>query len=244
MKQTNATAIRFENVSYEVDGISILNTINGSFYKEKITTLVGPSGAGKTTLLKMCNGLISPSSGELFIDSTPLFSIKPTTLRKNIGIVLQNAPIIRGTVFDNIALPFALQQKKLTEKEAILFLEVVGLEHTFLYRQAENLSGGQKQKVAIARTLVNKPKILLLDEITSALDPTSASDIEKLILKLNIESNVTIVWITHNIEQAKRIGHYSWMMMDGQLSESGDSSILGTSSNKMVQRFTNGVLEK
>ncbi|QCR33918.1 ATP-binding cassette domain-containing protein [Lysinibacillus sp. SGAir0095] len=244
MKETFTSAIHFENVSYQVNQMSILDNISGTFYKGKITTLVGPSGAGKTTLLKMCNALISPTSGEIFIDSTSILSMEPTALRKNIGIVLQNAPIIRGTVFENIALPFTLQQKKLTENEAILFLEVAGIDHTFLYRQAEDLSGGQKQKLSIARSLVNKPKILLLDEITSALDPTSASEIEQLIFRINKESQVTIIWITHNIEQAKRIGDFTWIMMEGQLLESGKSNILSTSRNEQVQHFLNGVHAK
>lgn len=244
MNHPYTSAIRFENLTFEIDHLSILNHISGSFYEEKITTLVGPSGAGKSTLLKMCNALISPTSGEIFIDSIPIDSISPTDLRKNIGIVLQNAPFIHGTVFENIALPFMLQGENLTEREAILFLEVVGLDHTFLYRQADDLSGGQKQKISIARSLVNKPKILLLDEITSALDPISVYEIEQLILKINQESGVTIVWITHNIEQAKRIGDFTWVMMEGNLLETGESSILSTSMNEQVQLFTKGVHNK
>ncbi|HWL13402.1 MAG TPA: phosphate ABC transporter ATP-binding protein [Ureibacillus sp.] len=221
----------------------ILNDISGSFFKEKITTLVGPSGSGKTTLLKMCNGLISQTSGEIFIEAEPIDSIEPTSLRKSIGIVLQNAPIIQETVFDNIALPYTLQEKILTEKDAISFLEIVGLDHTFLYRQAKDLSGGQKQKLSIARSLVNNPKILLLDEITSALDPTSVNEIEQLILNLNQHSRVTIVWITHNIEQAKRIGDFTWILMNGQLVQSGKSDILTASSNEQIQQFVKGVQE-
>jgi putative ABC transport system ATP-binding protein len=244
MTQNYDSALRFKNVSYEVDQMSILNKISGSFYKGKITTLVGPSGAGKSTLLKMCNGLISPTKGEIFIDSQSIHSIEPTTLRKTVGIALQSAPIIRGTVFENIALPYTLQHKKLSEKEAITFLEVVGLSHTFLYRQTEDLSGGQKQKISIARSLINRPKILLLDEITSALDPNSVNEIEQLILKINQTYHVTVIWITHNIEQAKRVANYMWVMMDGQLLESGKSDILSTSTNERIQQFAKGVQDQ
>ncbi|RHW32421.1 phosphate ABC transporter ATP-binding protein [Lysinibacillus yapensis] len=244
MTQTNQTAIYFENVCYEIDGISILNNITGSFYKGKITTLVGPSGAGKSTLLKMCNNLHSPTSGEILIGSLPIESIEPSTLRKKVGIALQNAPIMKGTVFENIALPYTLQQKKLSEKEAISCLENVGLNPDFLYRSAEDLSGGQKQKVSIARSLLNQPEILLLDEITSALDPTSAKEIEELILKINQQHEVTIIWITHNIEQAKRVGDYTWVLINGQLAESGNSTILTESKNQRIQQFTKGVKEQ
>ena len=93
MNQTNTAAIRFDKVCYEVDQMSILYNISGSIYEEKITTLIGPSGAGKSTLLKMCNGLISPTSGEILVDEESIYLIEPTKLRKDIGIVLQNAPI-------------------------------------------------------------------------------------------------------------------------------------------------------
>lgn len=241
MNSLNEIAISFQNVFYEIDDLSILNNIAGEFYKGKITTLVGPSGAGKSTLLKMCNGLISPTTGDIFIGDQPIHSYEPTHLRKSVGIALQSAPIIRGTVFHNLSLPFTLQNKKLPEKDAISFLEDVGLDHTFLHRQAEDLSGGQKQKISIARSLLNRPKILLLDEITSALDPTSINEIEQLILKINQKYGVTMIWITHNIEQAKRIGHYTWIMMEGQLLETGESTILSTSTNERIQQFVNGV---
>ncbi|MCP1146172.1 phosphate ABC transporter ATP-binding protein [Lysinibacillus endophyticus] len=236
-------AIKFENVCYEKDELSILNNINGVFNKGKITTLVGPSGAGKTTLLKLCNGLYSATSGEIYIQDNSIHSYEPTTLRRKVGIVLQSAPIIRGTVYKNLALPFTLQNKKLPENEAIKFLNDVGLDESFLHRQAEDLSGGQRQKVSIARTLINQPEVLLLDEITSALDPTSVNEIEQLILKINQKYDVTIIWITHNIEQAKRVGDYTWVMMEGQLIESGETNILWTNTNKLIQNFVSGVTE-
>lgn len=233
-------AINFKDVCYEVDQLSILNNITGVFYKGKITTLVGPSGAGKTTLLKMCNGLISPTEGEIYIHNQPITSYEPTSLRKNVGIALQSAPIIRGTVYDNLALPFKLQNKKFTEVDAIASLEGVGLDSSMLHRQASDLSGGQRQKLSIARTLINRPQILLLDEITSALDPTSVHEIEQLILNINLNFNATIIWITHNIEQAKRLGNFTWIMMEGQLVESGESSILSNSSNEKIHQFAVG----
>ncbi|TSI04481.1 ATP-binding cassette domain-containing protein [Lysinibacillus sp. BW-2-10] len=236
----NDIAIEFKKVCYEVNDLSILNNVSGVFYNGKITTLVGPSGAGKTSLLKMCNGLHSPTSGDIYIFNKPITTYEPTALRTNVGIVLQSSPIIRGTVFENLALPFKLQNKTLLEKEAIAFLEDVGLDRTFLYRQGRDLSGGQQQKVSIARTLMNQPNILLLDEITSALDPTSVQEIEQLLLNINKKYKTTIIWITHNIEQAKRIGDYTWMMMEGQLVESGESKRLWSTSNDFIQTITLG----
>ncbi len=233
-------AIQFQNVSFRRGELSILKNISGSIYKGKITTLVGPSGAGKTTLLKLCNGLISPTHGDLFIDQQSVLAYEPTTLRRNIGIVLQNAPILRGTVFDNLALPLKLQKKSLTKEEAISILDTVGLDESFLERDATELSGGQKQKLTISRTLINRSKILLLDEITSALDPVSVHEIEQLIKKINKKYDVTIIWITHNIQQAMELGDYIWVMMNGELVESGDISILSKTKNKQVQNFIQG----
>ncbi|RKJ69375.1 phosphate ABC transporter ATP-binding protein [Butyricicoccus sp. 1XD8-22] len=235
-------AIQFLNVSYELGSLSILKNISGTIYKRKITTLVGPSGAGKTTLLKLCNGLISPTAGKLHINEKSILSFEPTFLRKQVGIVLQNAPIIRGSVFDNLNLPLVLMKKSLSVEDALNYLKIVGLDEDILSRQASDLSGGQKQKLAIARTLINKSEILLLDEITSSLDPVSSKEIEQLILKLNKKYSVTIVWITHNIHQAKEIGDFVWFMKDGQLIESGDKTILNFTNNENIQRFIRGEL--
>lgn len=236
-------ALHFTNVNYSVGEIPILKEITGSFPLGKITALVGPSGAGKTTLLKLCNGLISPTSGEIFIHNESITSYEPVQLRRHVGIALQSAPMIKGSVYDNLALPLELQGKRLSEQDAIHFLEDVGLEKQFLYYQSTDLSGGQRQKVSIARTLINRSKILLLDEITSALDRTSLREIEELIVKINKKYGVTIVWITHNLGQAKSIGNYIWVMMDGGVIETGESNILNAPTNERVKQFVMGGAE-
>ncbi len=233
-------ALHFHNVSYLINERSILKEITGSFPKGKITTLVGPSGAGKTTLLKLCNGLVSPSTGQIFMNNRSLTEYDPIALRRQIGIALQNAPVIKGTVFNNLALPLSLQGKKLDEQTAIDYLQDVGLESSLLHRDSERLSGGQRQKVSIARTLINRPNILLLDEITSALDPTSMREIEELIVKINSKYEVTMIWITHNLEQAFSIGDYTWVLKDGEIVEAGESSLLQHSNNEFIRQFVQG----
>lgn len=242
MNDSATAAIHFQEVDYAIFDVTILKKITGSFPKGKITTLVGPSGAGKTTLLKLCNGLISPTAGDIFINEEPISSYDPIQLRRRVGIALQSAPMIQGTVFQNLALPLELQNKKLTEKEALHKLADVGLAQPILHQKVDDLSGGQRQKVSIARTLMNRADILLLDEITSALDPTSVHEIEQLIIDLNCKYETTIIWITHNLQQARTIGHYTWIMADGEVIETGETDILTSSTNKRVQRFVQGNL--
>ncbi|MGX9136180.1 ABC transporter ATP-binding protein [Rummeliibacillus sp. JY-2-4R] len=243
MKSIYQPAIHFQNVEFEVQGQKILHHITGSFPAGKITTLVGPSGAGKTTLIKLCNGLNSPSSGEIYIDNKPITTINPVSLRRRVGIALQAAPMVKGTVYTNLSLPKTLQKLSLTRSEAISYLEDVGLDESFLDKNATDLSGGQRQRVSIARTLVNKSDILLLDEITSSLDRTSVKEVEELIVKLNQKYKVTIIWITHNLDQAIRIGHYTWVMMDGQVIETGESTLLTSPTRDIVKGFIEGVNE-
>jgi len=120
---------------------------------------------------------------------------------------------------------------------------LVGLQTEFLTRDARDLSGGQRQKLSIARTLINQPEVLLLDEITSSLDRISKQDIEQLILKVNKTYKTTIIWITHNLEQAHTMGDYIWVMIDGRVVETGSSNLLDNPKNKDVQRFIKGEIE-
>ena len=243
MSELYKPAIHFHEVDYSVGDLTILKKITGSFPKGKITTLVGPSGAGKTTLLKLCNGLIPPTSGSILIDDKPISTYEPVELRRHVGIALQSAPMIKGTVLQNLALPLELQGKRLAEQDAIAILEDVGLDQQFLQRKTADLSGGQRQKVSIARTLLNRSDILLLDEITSALDRTSLREIEELIVKINRKFGVTIIWITHNLDQALSIGDYTWVLKDGQVIETGDSDLLRAPTNDFVKRFVEGDVE-
>ena len=148
--------------------------------------------------------------------------------------------MIAGTVKENLALPRTLQGKTLSQQEAIQYLEDVGLDESFLHQSTNELSGGQRQKVSIARTLINQSSILLLDEITSALDRQSVKEIEKLIATINKKYNVTMIWITHNLQQALTIGHYTWVMMNGELIETGKSALLKAPTNPRVAEFVQG----
>lgn len=232
-------AIHFNSVDYSVKEHQILKEITGSFPQGAITTLVGPSGAGKTTLLKLCNGLLSPDSGEIYIKDQPIGSYDPLVLRKTVGLALQSAPMIPGTVMENLSLPRVLMKQSLEKAEAENALMEVGLPKNLLERNTKDLSGGQRQKISIARTLLNRPEILLLDEITSSLDRTSRQEIEELIVQIN-KNGTTIIWITHNLQQALEIGTYTWVLMDGEVIETGESNLLHSPVNERVKRFVKG----
>lgn len=157
MTETNNEAIRFNEINYWINDVHILKNITGSFPGGEITTLVGPSGAGKTTLLSLCNGLKSPTSGEIHIHSNKINTYNPVELRRGVGIALQDATMISGNVRKNLALPLTLQGKKLSHEDAEELMEEVGLDKKILSQNSKDLSGGQRQKLSIARTLVNGP---------------------------------------------------------------------------------------
>lgn len=236
-------ALKFEKVNYSADGIDILHDITGLFPKGKITALVGPSGAGKTTIFKLCNGLQSPTSGKIYFNNESIDAYAPVLLRRRIGLALQDATMVNGSVRENLALPLTLQDKVLPEDTANEYMNIVGLKSDLLSRNARDLSGGQRQKLSIARTLINRPEVLLLDEITSSLDQISRQDIEQLVLKINKKYGTTIIWITHSIEQARLVSDYTWVMIDGKVVESGNSSLLNHPKNSEVRKFLRGDVE-
>ncbi|WP_152656014.1 phosphate ABC transporter ATP-binding protein [Oceanobacillus sp. CFH 90083] len=239
-KQNGRAAMGLNHVSYADDDLDIIKDVSGFLPEGKITTFVGPSGAGKTTIFRLLNGLISPTQGDIHLFGENIQTMEPTALRRTVGIALQDATMLRGTVYKNLAMPKTLQNQALEQDEAKHLLTQVGLDASFLNRDVTDLSGGQRQKISIARTLVNRPKVLLLDEITSSLDRISTSEVEHLIQHVNKEFSVTIAWITHNLDQALHIGDYTWVMMNGELIESGSTDILKNPVNPQVQEFIKG----
>lgn len=234
------TAISFQDVSMKRGEQQVLKRISGQIPKGKITTLVGPSGAGKSTLLKLCNGLLSPDEGTITILKKRLQDWEPVELRTRVSMALQSAPMISGTVEENLTLPYALQGAEVDVDKMKRIIKEVGLDSDYLQRDSRDLSGGQRQKVSIARTLLMEPDILLLDEITSALDRASRQEVEAMIQHIHKTFGTTIIWITHNLEQAQRIGHYTWVMMDGELVEQGESALLENPQNERVRQFVRG----
>ncbi len=205
----------------------VKNTVEDFTYAFKqgdVYNIIGPSGAGKTSFLRLLNRLDDPSEGEILYQNKPLVSYPPTEIRKNLSLIFQEPYLFPGTVGSNMEYCKA----DCTDDEIELLLEQVGLDSQFTGKDVSELSVGEKQRVAIARSLILKPTILLLDEPTAALDPTSSQTIELLILSLIKEFCLTAIMITHNPEQAKRMGGKTLLMVSGRLIEDGDTSELLT----------------
>jgi len=213
--------VEFINVSKtylnQQEVVNVLNGVSGEIEKGSIVTIIGPSGSGKSTILSLCNLLLTPDEGEVRIQGKDVLEWDIQELRRRVGIAFQSAPMLTGTVLDNLSLPLRLRGKTL--ENAKKYMEYVGLAEEILTRQAKELSGGQRQRLSLARTLVNDPAILLLDEVTSALDALSANEVEELILRINREQQTTILWVTHDQSQAERIGDYTWLVIDGRVVE-------------------------
>ncbi|HHW57817.1 MAG TPA: phosphate ABC transporter ATP-binding protein [Clostridia bacterium] len=235
--------IEFKEVSYSSFGKEILKNISVKFEGGAIHTIVGPSGAGKSTLIKLINRLIDPTHGSILIDDVDIKTIDVIDLRRRIGMVFQQPHLFEGTVKENIEYGPMLKGEKNVNVE--YYLSIVGLNSEYATRDVKNLSGGEQQRVSIARTLANNPETLLLDEPTSALDPTSTEIVEKLIFNLKEKMNLTIIWITHNMEQAKRIGDYTALLNKGQLIEYDKTYDFFTNpQNEITKLFIQGKLKE
>ena len=182
----------------------------------EIVAIVGPSGAGKSSFLRLLNRLDEPTSGTVLLKSGDYRSIAPQELRRRIGMVMQTAHLFPGTVSSNIAFGPGQRGEILQAGQIASLLERVGLAG-FADRDVGHLSGGEAQRVALARTLANAPEILLADEPTSALDEASVRGIEELILDIVQERQMTCVIVTHNRAQAARLAARTMVMEAGRL---------------------------
>jgi putative ABC transport system ATP-binding protein len=206
-----------------------------------IVTLIGPSGSGKSTLLRSLNRLNEPPAGSVWLDGVDITTMPVVALRREVGMVFQSAALFDGTVAANIGYGPALHKRSLGDAECRELLEQVGLDGDFLGRPVSSLSGGQAQRVAFARALANQPRLLLLDEPTSALDPAATLTVEKLVRDLRDRLGLTCVWVTHNIEQARRVSDQTVLLVGGVVADWGETGhLLESIHHDLIRRFAVG----
>jgi osmoprotectant transport system ATP-binding protein len=202
--------IRFENVSkaYEAGTLAV-DDLSLEAPSGQITVFVGPSGCGKTTSLRMINRMIDPTAGRIWLDDRDTASINPAQLRRGIGYVIQHAGLFpHRTVLDNVAtVPMLLGVDRRTARaNALELLERVGLPSSFAKRYPAQLSGGQQQRVGVARALAADPPVMLMDEPFSAVDPVVREQLQNEFLRLQSELGKTIAFVTHDIDEAIKLG--------------------------------------
>jgi tungstate transport system ATP-binding protein len=214
---------RLQNVSKEYEGRRVLQVDHLKIERGEVFALVGPSGAGKSTLLRLLNFLEPPTSGRIrFLDAE--FSTgqpMPLTHRRRVTTVFQRPILLNRSVQANVGYGLSLRHRRDSSGEIEKALDQVGLRHLSRQR-ARTLSGGEAQRVALARAIVLQPDVLLLDEPTANLDPYNVGLIEEIVTKLNRERDTTLVLVTHNVFQARRLAHRVGLMLDSQIVEVAD----------------------
>lgn len=210
---------RLENVKQMYETRTVLDVNALEVQEGEIVALVGPSGAGKSTLLRLLNFIETPTSGVLLYRGQNVAASAPLELRREVTTVFQRPLLLRGTVAENIAYGLRLRGAHVNENVNRM-LERVGLQHMG-HAPARKLSGGEMQRVALARALVIEPRVLLLDEPTANLDPYNVSLIEDIVRSQNRAQGVTVVIVTHNVFQAKRLAGRAGLLLNGQLVEIG-----------------------
>ncbi|SDL49214.1 ABC transporter ATP-binding protein [Nonomuraea jiangxiensis] len=232
----DAVTKRYPDGTVAVDGLS-LEAPTG-----EITVFVGPSGCGKTTSLRMINRMIDATEGQILLDGVPVQGIDPPTLRRGIGYVIQQAGLFpHRRIVDNVAtVPYLLGwDRRKARARAMELLERVGLDSALARRYPFQLSGGQQQRVGVARALAADPPVLLMDEPFSAVDPVVRTSLQDELLRLQAELNKTIVFVTHDIDEAIKLGdRVAVLRVGGRLAQLADpKTLLSDPADDFVREF-------
>lgn len=235
--------INLVNVSKSYDGVTnVVDNLDLEIKTGEFVVLVGESGCGKTTTMKMINRLIEPTKGEILIDETNILELDKNTLRRNIGYVIQNVGLFPHlTIDNNISVVPRLDKKDETEITAKVkeLLDMIELPYEeYAHRFPRELSGGQQQRVGVARALANDPDVILMDEPFSALDPITREQLQNELLRLQETLNKTIVFVTHDIDEAIKLGDRIAVMADGNIVQyDTPEEILKNPVNSFVETF-------
>ncbi|MZE79055.1 ATP-binding cassette domain-containing protein, partial [Streptomyces sp. SID5475] len=235
--------IRFEQVTKRYpDGTTAVNDLSFEVAEGELVTLVGPSGCGKTTTMKMVNRLIEPTSGRILLDGEDIAAADPVRLRRRIGYVIQQVGLFpHRTVLDNTAtVPRLLgRPRKAVRERAAELLDLVGLDPAvYGDRYPDQLSGGQRQRVGVARALAADPPVLLMDEPFGAVDPVVRERLQNEFLKLQATLRKTVLFVTHDLEEAVRLGDRIAVYGQGTIEQfDAPAAVLGAPATEYVAGF-------
>jgi osmoprotectant transport system ATP-binding protein len=236
--------IRLDRVTKRYpDGTVAVGELTLDVPRGALVMLVGPSGCGKTTTMKMVNRLIEPTSGHIYLDADDVTAVDPVALRRRMGYVIQQVGLFpHRTILDNVAtVPELLGwDSKRRKARAAELLELVGLDPArFAKRYPQQLSGGQQQRVGVARALAADPPVLLMDEPFGAVDPIARDHLQSEFLRLQQEVRKTVLFVTHDVEEAVRLGDRIAVFSQGGKVEQYDTpaAVLGTPANGFVADF-------
>jgi len=234
--------ISVEDLTFSLEGQgSTLRHLNISFPENQITAVIGPSGSGKSTLLRCLNRLWEPPPSTVFFDQQDITVLDVLELRQRVGMVMQTAVLFPGTIADNISYGPRLRGKSISRSRLRDLMQMVGLDPKLMDRAADKLSGGQAQRVSIARTLANEPEVLLLDEPTRSLDPAATRTLEDTLGQLRDRLDLTIILVSHSMDQVKRIADLSALLVGGTIAEIGTPEHLFSDEyHHLTQAFAQG----
>jgi len=210
--------LKTSGLFYSRDGNTILNDINIEIQPGEFITVTGSSGSGKSTFLKMCGDLISPDSGDLYYKGKNYLDWNPYELRRKISYLFQTPSFFFESVYENLEYSFTLRQETVNKERILELLRKVNLKEDILKQNIINLSGGEKQRISLIRSLLFLPEVLLLDEITSALDYNNTLITEELIKEIS-EQGITVIWVTHDKDQSKKYANRILNFDSGQVRE-------------------------
>ncbi len=211
------TLFEFVDVHVAVDETPILTGIATSIPAGRLTVVAGVSGSGKTSLLRLCNRLDVPTTGKILYRDHDLSTTDPRALRRHVGMVFQRPVLFPGTVRDNLT----EAAESATDEKMVAALAKVDLPPVFLDRVGDDLAGGEAQRVCLARALMCRPEVLLMDEPTSSLHPAATATLETTTKNLQKEAGVDVVWVTHNLDQIARLAEHLIVLADGQVVYAG-----------------------
>jgi osmoprotectant transport system ATP-binding protein len=221
MSQTPEIALEFRNVSFQINGNLLLSELNLTIYPGEALILLGRSGSGKTTTLKLINHLLIPTQGQVLVNNRPTTDWDEIQLRRRIGYVVQEIGLFpHFSIAQNVGLVPSLEKWTPQRIQARVYemLNLVGLEpEKFAQRYPHQLSGGQRQRVGVARALAADPSILLMDEPFGALDPITRLELQQQFLYLQRQLGKTVIFVTHDIQEAFFLGTRIGLMYEGNL---------------------------